>query len=165
MTTNASTVVGRAVYCEFTKNGGTRVVQLLIMPEGYNTQKRLVPMTAFRRSLSVVQPRKSWRMLTAHATSPSARLTAAPPDATDEVRHKATAEYLLKFLNTSISSLETNSYELKHDPIVVEVTAEDLDCSAASKTPYKVLGRVHKVRKAMGMPKDIVPKSVEPSSF
>jgi hypothetical protein len=36
------------------------------------------------------------------------------------------------------------------------VTAEDLEDSRMAKTPYKVLGRVWKVRKKMGFPKEFI---------
>ncbi len=156
-TNNDTTVIGRAVYLEMTRDA--TVLQMIIMPEGYSRSQKFVPMTCFRRRLSPATPRRSWRMITAHTTSPAERVSASGIVG-DEDRNKAIADRILRFLDPTFSSLVANGYKLKHDPIVVDVTAEDLESSMTAKTPYKVVGRVTKVRKAMGMPKDVVPVPV-----
>jgi hypothetical protein len=154
-TNNDTTVIGRAVYLEMTKD--TTVLQLLLMPEGYSKSQRFTPMTCFRRRLTPAAPRKTWRMISAHTTSPAERVSTSGIVG-DAERNKAIADKILRFLDPTFSSLSANNYKLSHDPIVVEVTTEDLDCSLTGKTPYKVLGRALKVRKAMGLPADVVPK-------
>ncbi len=158
-TNNDTTVIGRAVYLEMTR--GTTVLQMIVMPEGYSKSQKFVPMTCFRRRLNPMTPRKSWRMISAHTTSVAERVSASALP--EEERIKLISDRVLRFLDPTFSSLVGNSYKLTHDPIVVDVTAEDLEASLTAKTPYKVVGRVLKVRKAMGMPKEIIPAAPEPS--
>ncbi len=40
-------------------------------------------------------------------------------------------------------------------PIIVEVASEDLDGIRLGKTPYKVLGRITRVRKALGFSQEL----------
>lgn len=145
---NPTKPVGAAVYLEFVKPNMT--TQVLIMPEGTATSSRIVPMTLYRRRLSTITPRKSWKMVSAHYTAAAVRMKHSLAS-TSEI-----AQNLLMFTNPLLESLVKNGWTLYKDPIVVEVTAEDLELARESKTPYKVLGRVVKTRKALGFPKDIV---------
>ena len=151
MTNSLDTKVqGKAVYLEFVKPAHGITTQVLIMPEGMSTSHKTVGMTVYRRRLSVAQPRKTWKAATTHHTSVTLLSSSSPvtPDqATDQI---------LSFLFPLFRSLETNEYVLYKDPIVVEVTAEDLEDSRMAKTPYKVLGRVWKVRKKLGFPKEFI---------
>lgn len=151
MTTSTDKLVqGKAIYLELVRKNANAVMQVLIMPEGMTTSHKTVPMTVYRRRLSPAFPRKSWKQSSSVYTS-MALLTGVAPVAKEEVPGK-----ILGFLDSMFISLGANDYELYKEPIVVEVTAEDLEFARQGKTPYKVMGRVTKVRKALGFPKDIV---------
>jgi hypothetical protein len=66
------------------------------------------------------------------------------------------AAQMTMFTDPLFSSLSMNEWALYKEPIVVEVTAEDLEMVRGSKTPYKVLGRVTKVRRALGFPQAVL---------
>lgn len=61
-----------------------------------------------------------------------------------------------RVINDYLAGLGRNNWKLYKQPIVVEVTPEDLEEIRKSKTPYKVLGRVWKSRKFLGFPDDII---------
>lgn len=146
MTQNTpATVAGKAVYLEFVK--GTMTTQLLIMPEGMTQSRGLIPMTLFRRRISASAPRKTWKMTSAHKTSSSLRAFAPEGNI---------VEGMLAFVKPHIDSLRDNNWTPFKDPIVIEVTSEDLEQASHAKTPYKAIGRVLKVRKALGFPKELV---------
>ena len=63
---------------------------------------------------------------------------------------KSVTESRLAFLETIVSRLESHSYKLFKQPLVVEVSLADLEDIRNSRTPYKVLGRITRVRKALG---------------
>lgn len=154
--TNANTnqVVGKAIYLEFVKPNAT--TQVLILPEAISSAHRLVPMTMFRRRLSVHQPRKTWSVSLSPHTSATLRTYSGPGAAHIPMSEPEVAQKMSEFTNPLFASLINNGWPLYKDPIVVEVTAEDMEMARQGKTPYKVLGRVNKVRKNLGYPKEII---------
>ena len=138
-------VQGTAVYLEFVKPDTT--TQILIMPEGMTTSHRTVPMTVYRRRLSTMQPRKTWKAAASHTTS-TLELVKPLADRAE------TTNVMLSFLFPLMRSMNTNGYKLYKTPVVVEVTAEDLENARNSKTPYKAMARVWKARKALGFSKE-----------
>ena len=145
-------VQGKAVYMEFVRPNQTQ--QVFLMPEGTCTSHKIVPMTVYRRRLTVVQPRKTWKASANNYTSMSLLTGAAP------LGQAAAAEQMLAFLHPLLRSLETNGYTLYKQPLVVEVTAEDLEFARQGKTPYKALARVWKSRKFAGFPKEYIHPTV-----
>lgn len=147
--TPSPTCVGHALYLEFEKND--TVTQVLFMPEGMTSAHRTTNVTLYRRRLTTMTPRKTWRA----ASSPynymtlrsSAASSATPADL---------SESIMNFATTYLASLAENGWTLRNQMIVVEVTAEDLEDSRMHKTPYKVLGRVWKTRKKLGFPKEFI---------
>jgi len=149
MTNSPDNIVqGRAVYMEFINGSNTQ--QLLVMPEGVTTSHKTVPMTIYRRRLNPVQPRKTWKASAASHRSVDL-LTASSVVPRAEVPHTITA-----FMYPLFVSLQRNGYTLYKQPIVVEVTAEDLELARIGKTPYKTMARVWKSRKALGFPKEYI---------
>lgn len=138
-----SAPVARAVYLEAVKSPAT--TQILIMPEGLTSSHVTVPMTIYRRRISALAPRKTWKQIAATATTTS---TAASPSVGSEA--------ILHFAEPLFNGLAVNGWKLYKAPIVVEVTPEDLEEARMSKTPYRVLGRVWKSRKALGFPKEFI---------
>lgn len=140
-------VQGKAVYLEFIKQNTTQ--QVLIMPEGMSTSHKTVPITVFRRRLSAIAPRKTWK---ASASPYTAVMLMAPGSSSKE----EVASTLLTFMHPLFHSLNANGYSLYKDPVVVEVTAEDLELTRQGKTPYKAMARVWKARKKLGFPKEYI---------
>lgn len=155
METPTTTIAGRAVYMEFRK--GPSTTQVLIMPEGRCTTGHTVPMTMYRRSVSPLAPRKTWRMISSavHGIAPAATTSVGTGMVTVPVDYRYEAARRLSFTNSLFSSLQSNGWKLFKTAIVVEVLPADLDDSRMSRTPYKTIGRVLKVRKAIGFPKEI----------
>jgi hypothetical protein len=67
---------------------------------------------------------------------------------------------LLSFADPLFTQLATNNWKLFKEPVVVEVTAEDLECVRTGKTPYKTLGRIWKARKFLGFPAEFIDKRI-----
>lgn len=156
MTDTINPVRGRAVYLEFIKPGESVTTQVLIMPEGTTTSHKTVPMTVFRRRISEAQPRKTWKMSSSPTTS-----RAMSADASAESRTTT----MLTYLTPLFRSLQMNNYKLFKQPIVIEVTAEDLELARLGKTPYKAMARVWKSRKALGFPKEYLHAEAPAASF
>jgi len=66
-----------------------------------------------------------------------------------------TAKSRLEYMKSTIDQMARYSYQLYKLPIVVEVASEDLDGIRLGKTPYKVLGRITRVRKALGFSQEL----------
>jgi hypothetical protein len=63
---------------------------------------------------------------------------------------------VMSFVTSVLANLGKHGWQVYRQPIVVEVTNEDLEAARLSKTPYKVIGRVLKSRAALGFPKEII---------
>lgn len=134
-------LVGRAVYCEFVlkTNPDASVFQLLITPEA---QSKLVPSLrttpiAYRRQLTNGGPKKQWRWL-----NPSM----------DEYLPDASTLQRRRFLDQTIERLAARGFEVLKQPLIVDVSEHDLEAIAKRQTPYKLIGRVLKVRRKHGFP-------------
>ena len=140
-------VQGRAVYLEVTHPSGA-VTQVLIMPEGLTSAHAIAPLSMYRRRLTPMTPRKTWRHVASSITSARAKTTS-----TD---NPEIASSMLTFLTPMFDGFVTNGWSIRKEPVFVEVTAEDLEDSRQGKTPYKVFGRVWKARKFLGFPKEFI---------
>jgi|688.fasta_scaffold14736_21 hypothetical protein len=159
--TPTSPPVGKGVYLEFVK--GQKTTQVLVLPEGMTSSHKLIPMTMFRRSISPASPRKTWKMFSSTFTSSSARAQLGSTYSGPELESKI-AETITNFIDPLLASLHSNGYKLIKDPIVIEVTAEDLEHARQAKTPHKAMGRVWKVRKQLGFPKEFIQEAPAPVS-
>jgi hypothetical protein len=65
------------------------------------------------------------------------------------------AKRRLEFTVTTLNQIVSYKYQIYKLPIVVEVASEDLDGIRLGKTPYKVLGRITRVRKALGFSDEV----------
>lgn len=147
-TNSSTTVVGTAVYLELVKPNIT--TQILIMPEGSSSSHKTVPVTIYRRRISAHAPRKTWKAIAAPTTARHLMSSAL------DTEPEAAINAVLMPLHPLFRSVAANEYVLCRQPIYVEVTPEDLELCVTAKTPYKVLGRVMKVRKSLGFPKEII---------
>lgn len=153
MTTNTEIkVAGVALYFEFVKHNVT--TQILLMPEGQSSTHKTVPMTVYRRRITSVSNRKTWKASSSFFMSKT--LLTSTEKTEDQV-----VEELMSTVSPLFKSIVRNDYVLHKQIVAVEVTPEDLQASDLGKTPYKVLGRVTKVRKALGFPKETIFPVVE----
>jgi len=137
MTSQVNTV-GKAVYLEFCKPGMT--TQVLFMPQAVSASTAVVPFSMYRRRISTVQPRKTWKLISGSVLVNADTAPLKP----------------LEFTEGLFTSLALNGWKLRDQPIIVDVTPEDAECVRTMKTPYKALGRVWKVRKFLGFPADFI---------
>lgn len=143
----STNVQGRAVYIEATHPSGA-VTQVLIMPEGLTSAHAIAPLAMYRRRLTPMTPRKTWRHIASSITTEKAK--AAHSD------NPEIASSILTFLTPMFDGFVANGWSIRKEPVFVEVTSDDLEDSRQGKTPYKVFGRVWKARKFLGFPKEFV---------
>lgn len=155
MTAQTASCVGYALYLELEK--ASAVTQVLVMPEGMASSHNLTPTSIYRRRLTPVTPRKTWKHAPSHYKY--VELRAAHPD----MASGAMAQQILSFAMPYFTSLADNGWKLRNQVITVEVTAEDLEDARMGRTPYKALGRVWKTRKKLGFPKEFLPPPAEDS--
>ena len=161
MTTTNNNVAGVAAYLEFNRrdsgSGVGYVYQVLITPEATTPDGHVVPMTAYRRRLSTIKTRAQWKQFgsSIRSTDARARMTSV----------SSPADEMLSFLTRTFSHFNATDYKLctgslpAGTPVYVEITHEDMNDVRLGKTPYKILGRVWKVRKAMKFPDSVIPTS------
>ncbi len=138
-------VIGKALYLEFHSTGQT--YQMLITPDGVSSNGRAVPATVYRRQISKLKPRRAWKTYSLPAlplNSFGAYETQSKDDATQA------ADVRANYIATTLTQLNSYSYKLYKSPILVEVAQEDLESIRLSKTPYKILGRITRVRRTLG---------------
>lgn len=155
MTAQTPTCVGYALYLELEK--ASAVTQVLVMPEGMSSSHNATRMAIYRRRLTPVTPRKTWKHAPSHYTYMDLR------SSSPAIAHDTAANQLLAFALPYFTSLADNGWKLRNQAITVEVTAEDIEDSRMGRTPYKTLGRVWKTRKKLGFPKEFLPPAPEDS--
>lgn len=139
-------VTGKALYLEM--RNGVHTMQLIMTPEGFTSTNKLVPMTVYRRRISKIQPRKTWKQVSAH--------TAPECDASGKIAQYSLEQALtvakdkLSFTDSIFNQLIMQGWTLFKQPIAVEVTPEDMDDVRMGKTPYKILGRITRCRRTLG---------------
>ena len=143
-------VIGKAMYTEFRQ--GIQTYQLLLTPDGVSTSGKNVPAVMYRRQISKLQPRKGWK----HSGLPALSIDEFGVF-TKKTKEEAQrlAETRLDFIATTFSQLSSYHYKVYKQPILVEVSQEDLEGIRAGKTPYKVLGRITRVRRALGFGEEL----------
>lgn len=144
-------VVGKALYLEL--RNGTQTYQMLLTPDGVSSTGRAVPSTLYRRQISKSKPRRAWKTYSLPAlplNSFGIYETQSLDDAIQSANDRIT------YISTTINQLNSYSYKLYKSPILVEVAQEDLESIRLSKTPYKILGRITRVRRTLGFGELIV---------
>lgn len=146
-------VIGKALYMEF--RSGQQTYQLMLTPDGVTSGGKYVPAMMYRRQVSASRPRRAWKSYSLPSINVNefGTFTSIP-------RNEAllTARHRLEFMMPTINQLMSNRYQLYKLPVVVEVASEELDGIRLGKTPYKVLGRITRVRKALGFSDDVIIK-------
>ena len=139
-------VVGKALYLELRNSGST--YQMIITPDAVSSSGRAVPAMVYRRQISEARPRKAWKTMSFPALPLNAFGT-YDPQYTDTAT-SVSGTRVNDTLASIFRQLSHYSYTLYKTPIYVEVSAEDIETIRLCKTPYKVLGRITRVRKTLG---------------
>lgn len=143
-------VVGKALYAELRQGGQT--YQILITPDGIASNGKNVSASMYRRQISMHHARKGWKQY---------GLPNLPVDGFGSYTKMTTEQALdaagsrAAFFKSTLNQLATYQYRVYKQPIFVEVSVEDLDTIRAGKTPYKVLGRITRVRRALGFGEEL----------
>lgn len=143
-------VIGKAIYLEFRSTSQT--YQTIITPDGMSSEGRQVPSTMYRRQISRMKPRRAWK---AYA------LPNLPQDGLGNFQRLETAEALaqattrVQYFENIFNRLDGAAYRLYKTPIIVEVSQADLDEIRNHKTPYKILGRITRLRRHLGFGEEL----------
>jgi len=138
-------VIGKALYMEFRQ--GQNTYQAIMTPDGLTSDGRSVPATLYRRQISKFHPRKAWKTYSLPNLNKD-EFGNFKKYSGDEC--KSVIDSRVAYLETIFSRLETHSYRLYKQPIVVEVSLADLEEIRNARTPYKVLGRITRIRRHLG---------------
>ena len=146
-------VAGKALYTEFRASSGRSTVQIIITPDGLDSNGRIVRSTMYRRQISVHTPRRAWK----HYGFGNSPISADGIFETlnGEAVNQFT-EQRLNMISPTIDQLSTMKFSLYKTPLVVEVSVEDLDGIRVGSTPYKVLARIQRSRKAAGFEESLI---------
>lgn len=143
-------VIGKAMYTEFRQ--GTQTYQVLITPDGVSMSGKNVPAVIYRRQISAAKPRKGWKHSGMPALSIDEFGVFTKKSKDDALR---IAESRLELVQSTFTQLSSYHYKVYKQPIFVEVSMEDLEGIRTGKTPYKVLGRITRVRRALGFGEEL----------
>lgn len=154
-------VQGVAVYGEFARPNAT--TQVIVTPDGYDSDGNVVTMNIVRRTVTTDSPRKQWRFSTVpEADEATIRtLVASGGSAADK---EVYCDERMRYASSLFDQLTRGDWTLINEPILIEVSKIDLDAIRASKTPTKLLYRVTQSRSALGFPSDLVNSEVAPRS-
>lgn len=148
----SSSVVGKALYLELRRGNYTN--QILITPEGVTANNHYVPTSTYRRRISDISPRKTWKQaITMFASERTPEANRFVQLGTEHAL--ATVPDRLAHTNSLFTQLIAGNWKLYKQPIVVEVTQEDLDDVRMGKTPYKILARVTRSRRKLGFAEEL----------
>jgi hypothetical protein len=139
-------VIGKALYLEL-RTPSNQTYQMLLTPDGVSSNGRVVPATLYRRQISKLKPRRAWKTYSLPAL-PLNSFGTYDAQSRDDAAQAATQR--MTYIATTLTQLESYTYRLYKSPIVVEVAQEDLESIRLSKTPYKILGRITRVRRTLG---------------
>ena len=166
MTTTTNNVVGIGVYVEFYKlvPGGNHTWQFIVLPEGSTPDGASARSIVFQRRITEQSPRKTWKPIPSGQSGPVSLGIVDSTLAWEDKRDSALT-LMTSGLRGALDNVHRLNYKATHKPCFFEVTAEDLAASRVGKVPYKALGRIWKVRKALGYPEAfIIPNALTPSS-
>jgi hypothetical protein len=138
-------VVGKALYLEL--RSGLYALQVLITPDGLNAQGRVVPAMLYRRQLSHSHPRRAWKHYSLGKANHSADgvFESMPLAAASDF-----ADSRFAMIAPTVDQVHRFKYQVYKTPLAVEVTSDDLDTVVKGGTPYKILARITRSRKAAG---------------
>lgn len=142
-------VQGVAIYAEFARNEAT--TQIIITPDGFNSEGSPVPGTIIRRTLTKDTPKKQWRLSSLWSVRAGDESDILSPE-----RKAEYVEYRMKYATSLFDQLNRGAWELVKRPIMVEVSKKDNDMIKFGKAPTKMLYRIAQSRTALDFPADLV---------
>ena len=145
-------VIGKALYLEFRSTSQT--YQVLITPDGISSNGRAVPATMYRRQISKSKPRRAWKTYSLPTLPVNSFGIYDQAASKDEALN--TVEARMNYMATTFTQLNSYHYKIHKQPLFIEVAQEDLESIRLSKTPYKILGRITRVRRTLGFGEFIV---------
>lgn len=151
MLTKEKPVQGIGIYAEFRKPGQT--MQILITPDAYSNAGRLAPMGFVRRIVTPHTPKKQWQvspLRNAEFHDLAERIDAGFTIADSE--KEKFAETRMRHATSYFDNVLAQGWTMEKKPILIEMSRYDADDILASKTPNKMLYRVHISRKALDFP-------------
>jgi hypothetical protein len=146
-------VQGVAVYGEFARSGAT--TQIIVTPDGFDSDGREVNMCIVRRTVTTTSPRKQWRFSSIVESKPIMQIAAEQGVSIDEAKELSCDERM-RYASSLFDQILRGDWLLVGDPILVEVSKIDLDAVTSHKTPTKLLYRITQSRTAQGYPADLV---------
>jgi hypothetical protein len=142
--------VGTAVYLELERNDGKVIYQMFFTPQGVSKLGKNVPPMLMFRQLTVARNKTKW-------TINSVQLRPVGADVyEDATKALELADKTINDHMYTLRQLSTQGYKLRKKAIHVAITPSDFDEMLASKTPYKILGRMERSRKVLGFPVEYV---------
>jgi hypothetical protein len=138
-------VIGKSLYIEMRSSGQT--YQVLITPDGVGENGRAVPPMVYRRQISKMTPRRAWKVYSLAALPLNA--FGGYDQVTKELATIGAGQRMTNVANI-FKHLDGYGYKVYKQPVVIEVSQADLEDIRYSKTPYKILGRITRVRKTLG---------------
>ena len=148
-TTNAdTTVVGKSIYIEFRDEKNIRAFQLLLTPKTRvpSNPSSIADPTMYRRQLTPSTPKRQWKCI--------------PMRSADYESEATPLDTRLSSVDNILQQLVRGGYKVFKEPIIVDTSEADLDQIRKMRTPYKLIGRVEKVRKAKGFPSKVLPGAI-----
>lgn len=140
-------VQGVAVYAEFARDGAT--TQIIVAPDGYNTDGTLVPAYIVRRTVTEHTPKKQWKFSRLPDVSGAADILADNEKA-------AYSDERMRYASSLFDQILRGGWSLVKRPILVEISRKDYDNIYLSKTPTKLLYRVSQSRVALDFPANLI---------
>lgn len=146
-------VAGKALYCEFRKDGYT--YQLVLTPPAVGLDNNPVKMSTIRRKVSVWHPRRNWNV-DASRTLPTDRDAYGEFVKLDAYSSKDVALNIWKGLyGSQLTNLLNQGWSLFKKPLVAEFTYEELETIQNGKMPVSLYRRFERVRKNQGFPETL----------
>jgi hypothetical protein len=163
MTTTAITensVIGKALYLELVPtdtSADSRITQILITPEAYDHTGNFVGMALHSRTISPSSPRKQWRINFSDVNNKevfdSRVLTGV--GMSSPLAQELAVKMVARF-EASLAKQVSYKFVVRNRPIVVEVSALDLNEISKYSTPQALMRRLQKARVACGFPEKLV---------
>ena len=141
----AKDVQGVAVYAEFARPGAA--TQVIISPEGYDNEDRLIGLSVVRRVVTIASPKKPWKF----AILPDA---SGHPVSDAEKDTYCTTRMALP--STLFDQIMSGGWTMVGQPILLEVSKKDMDDIGQKKAPTKMIYRINQSRTALAFPAALI---------
>lgn len=146
---NTKAVQGVGVYAEFVRDNAT--TQIIIVPEGYTSDDKIVGASIIRRTVTEHSPKKQWKF----SRLANVETVAVSPALLDDMKVQY-ADERMRYAATLFDQLLRGEWNLVKKPILVEVSKKDYDSIFVSKTPTKMIYRISQSRVALDFPADLI---------